>query len=85
MVGQHHGVEYCDTLDIDNIIVGAGRISRRWHEQRDAGQAMDFAHGLHLGPNQQGVQSGAAGAVASREARVCVCPPISPPSLLCGR
>ena len=26
-VGQHHGVEYCDTLDIDNFIVGAGRMS----------------------------------------------------------
>ena len=42
-------VEYCDTLDIDNLIVGAGRISRRRHEQRDAGQAMDFAHGLRFG------------------------------------
>ena len=52
MVGQHHGVEYCDTLDIDNFIVGAGRISRRRHEQRDAGQAKDFAHGFRLSPHQ---------------------------------
>ena len=42
MVGQHHGVEYCDKFDIDNINFGAGRISRRRHVQRDAGQAMDF-------------------------------------------
>ena len=39
-------------LDIDNIIVGAGRISRRRHEQRDAGQAMDSAYGLCLSPHQ---------------------------------
>ena len=30
MVGQHHGVEYCSALDIDNFNVGVGRIFSSW-------------------------------------------------------